>query len=1205
MSFGFYPSLGSINCAKVHGVFHSEDGDNQGYSSLTFYAFHGSNPCSATEQYVGDSEDSVPEIWTDADLRYEPRSDEESSSASPSTLSRRWKSVPFEPVLQSPGNSFWRVELRLRLSLDEVTYEFTYRSVSKRTGEITWLGSLGNNGRVICPRESKLESEVKLKRLVLGKSSSLGRWDVERVTNCHPLKISSNLFTLTTSSTSSAGGGGGGGEEEEEEDYNRTDGVDGLEEKLFCRAPIEKLEIETRPGSTLDLIQPGIPLQGVAFERSKPTWFNPRPFRSIDELSSRFRTQALILAIPSSATVQADSCLVILPISGEKHQSFIKSTKQSTITFYATGSVNDNLERLQLLVLVGPQSWLNRIFLTAGQIINKTPPIPQVESSDLMVRRPHQKLRYCTWNSLGTNYNLKEVIRALEDLESSQISPYIDSILLDDGWQDVNHDSKTLSGWGLKLTWSDTQETVDSQKFGELSQTIHLIRSHGVRNFQRVGVWLTINGYWNGLDPTSKFMEKFNLQRWSLRPFDKGVLNSNDVMDHFWLPSKDSINQFWEAYFNYLKSSGVDFVKIDNQAILDFLIRCETDPTVNPSEYRTYYLDTVHDLSARFFGTEVIHCMAHSPSIWFRQQKALTSDSESRRLIRTSDDFFPDVKDKNAHRWHIFSNALNSLLASGLGFRPDFDMTMSKHPFSDYHSALRSLSSAPIYVTDPIGSHNNATFESLLAPIKAGGHAVIQSDRDHTGSILPSRCLGQEAVEVNNDQNRWGLLKIGLPLPHGAIIGLWNVKQSPAEGTIAGDVITRKDIAETLCQSRFMENSFGKTGWVVYPRSGSSFECVEALDIGRELEKANPDSEPVKFIRLEPNSFEILSLSSLIILPRSGEEIRISCLGLEKQFAGLIAVRRSYKKTKHVKKSTGDLNDPCNRENGTVERVDHSLKTTFSPSNVIENSFDTTYDHNRGNRSMIGSNNSDDLPNRSCIMSMIIEPLRIFTGGLRSLVRCSTRLMYRYVKWILFSWFYIFFRNNDTDFKRGGDDDDDCGGGVENQSLLGESQEEPSFNERTRLLSGSRNQSNHSGLDNGLKNDCVYDEERLCFEIDFTGRLIFAISSKKTEEASASSSSTSSTGDTLTKILRSKLKVIVDGVVLDDRAVMNYELNLTKDESHRSFQRDSLFNEFLMVIDLSKFHDEFYGKKNWIGDDSQGGDNFKGTNCWKIEICRT
>lgn len=123
---------------------------------------------------------------------------------------------------------------------------------------------------------------------------------------------------------------------------------------------------------------------------------------------------------------------------------------------------------------------------------------------------------------------------------------------------------------------------------------------------KRVGVWLTLQGYWQGL--TEDFdgdAARFDLVKYETQGFDK-------VTRTWFLPHPDKLEGFWTHYFKALKMAGADFVKLDNQASMDFVL-----PT---NELAVRCKNEVHEVVARvgkevFGDGGIVYCMAHTPRI--------------------------------------------------------------------------------------------------------------------------------------------------------------------------------------------------------------------------------------------------------------------------------------------------------------------------------------------------------------------------------------------------------------------------------------------------------------------------------------------------------------------------------------------------------------------------------------------------------------
>lgn len=375
---------------------------------------------------------------------------------------------------------------------------------------------------------------------------------------------------------------------------------------------------------------------------------------------------------------------------------------------------------------------------------------------------------------------------------------------------------------------------------------------------------------------------------------------------------------------------------------MDRLLVCETDPTEDSQIYKNKIMEIVNELTNLHFGqdqtddSKVIHCMAHSPQIWFRESLVKNGSPRKpdykKKIMRTSDDFFPDLNDSNGHRWHITSNAFTSMVAQGRGFIPDFDdMTMSDHQWAGYHGCLRAFSSAPIYLTDRRGQHDLSIFKQLTAPLKAdpSRRGVVQPIDGRAGAVLSSCALGQAALDLSSAATPWGLLKIGLSAPYagGALIGIWNVKQRNAsqndDNLMAVDVLTARDIAETMLSTSesccsgsskknkeddTQERKTGSTQDLVLvnlhrpsndPSSHSIIRRLELLndfDLEAEFFIPQRSSRPVVETVLDyrpENGYQVWRVLSLVNLPDSASnnfQVQVASLGLLDQFAGLCAV---------------------------------------------------------------------------------------------------------------------------------------------------------------------------------------------------------------------------------------------------------------------------------------------------------------------------
>ncbi|KAH9457852.1 hypothetical protein Pst134EB_010164 [Puccinia striiformis f. sp. tritici] len=306
----------------------------------------------------------------------------------------------------------------------------------------------------------------------------------------------------------------------------------------------------------------------LAFERSKPTWFTPRPLLNFSEISSTLDTQLLIIG-------DNDQLAIIVPITMNNQSSTIRATPASPITIcteYSNHSGDDD-RPVEIVVITGPSSHLRRMMKS----LDRTSADQQ--SGELL---QSQGLGYCTWDSLGGEYKATDVLKMLDSFRDAGMMDAFDRVLLDDGWQDVV--GRTLHGWELTRIGS--------------------IRDRHGQKIKFVGVWMSITGYWDELDPNSEVMTAFELQKWSIRdphPIINPLHSSCQILVP---PGRSKLYSFWDSYFGYLKSSGADFVKIDNQA--GWIDYCFVKPIHGEDAqiYKNTLMDIVDELTRLHFDNK-------------------------------------------------------------------------------------------------------------------------------------------------------------------------------------------------------------------------------------------------------------------------------------------------------------------------------------------------------------------------------------------------------------------------------------------------------------------------------------------------------------------------------------------------------------------------------------------------------------------------
>lgn len=179
---------------------------------------------------------------------------------------------------------------------------------------------------------------------------------------------------------------------------------------------------------------------------------------------------------------------------------------------------------------------------------------------------------------------------------------------------------------------------------------------------------------------------------------------------------KDDVRRFYDDFYNFLSSCGVDGVKIDVQCLLDAL----TSATVRQDLTNTY-LDAWNIASLRNFNDKATSCMSLAPQIIFHSQ---LPHNRPRLPCRNSDDFIPG--DPSAQPWHVWANAFNSILTRHLNVVPDWDMFQSAGPDAAFHAAARCISGGPVCISDVPGEHDVDLLAQVTARTIRGGVVVLR-----------------------------------------------------------------------------------------------------------------------------------------------------------------------------------------------------------------------------------------------------------------------------------------------------------------------------------------------------------------------------------------------------------------------------------------------------------------------------------------------
>ncbi|GAB1217732.1 hypothetical protein ATERTT37_006973 [Aspergillus terreus] len=458
----------------------------------------------------------------------------------------------------------------------------------------------------------------------------------------------------------------------------------------------------------------------------------------------------------------------------------------------------------------------------------------------------YDALTYCTWNGLGQDLSEDKVLRALDTLEKNGIQ--IANLIIDDNWQSLDHENEVQ----FKRAWQRFEANKHGFPYG-LKHTVENIRRKYPK-IAHIGVWHAMFGYWGGISHTGELATQYKTKEIDIvnpcaggpiaHAFEKGSLLIIDPED---------VQRFYDDFYDFLRSIGIDAVKADAQFFLDLVKNAD-----DRRDIINAYQDAFSISSLRHFGTKTLSCMSQFPQAIFHSQLPTNKPTI---LLRNSDDFFPEVP--ASHPWHIFCNAHNALLTRHLNVLPDWDMFQTSHPYASFHAAARCVSGGPIYITDEPGKHDLALIDSITAPTTNGRTVILRPG------------LVGRTIDTYHDYNEGHMLRVGTycgwAQTGSGILGLFNLSSSSISSIIS-----------LLDFPGIHEDYTGKY-------------LVRAYTSGKVTEPMRPgDDNSTVAVNLDHKGWEILTTYPLHTRTMKGDkECSVAILGLLGKMTGAAAIVNS------------------------------------------------------------------------------------------------------------------------------------------------------------------------------------------------------------------------------------------------------------------------------------------------------------------------
>ena len=286
-----------------------------------------------------------------------------------------------------------------------------------------------------------------------------------------------------------------------------------------------------------------------------------------------------------------------------------------------------------------------------------------------------ERLRYfgfCSWDAFYFDVSAVGLEEKLREFREKKIP--VHWLLIDDGWLQTK-DRKLCS----------FQE--DRRKFPEgLKGFVRKAKEeYGV---EKVGVWHSLQGYWHGVEPGS---ELYSAQKENLVRTAAG----------YYVPAweEGKAFAFFNAWHDYLKRQGIDFIKVDNQGGSDEYAR----NNMPRAKAAAAVLRGLEASALVNFDGDILHCMGMGQAEYLGRYVTGVS--------RSSDDFYPQRSD--GFRSHAMQNAYNSYFHDPV-YWCDWDMWWTKHKTAVQSAVLRAISGGPVYVSDKVGETDPERLQPLM-----------------------------------------------------------------------------------------------------------------------------------------------------------------------------------------------------------------------------------------------------------------------------------------------------------------------------------------------------------------------------------------------------------------------------------------------------------------------------------------------------------
>ncbi|MBN1542043.1 hypothetical protein JW992_07825 [candidate division KSB1 bacterium] len=437
---------------------------------------------------------------------------------------------------------------------------------------------------------------------------------------------------------------------------------------------------------------------GIAYWRYGPfnSWTTPLRFSSCVDLPHR--------DVQFAFWQYTDGLFgAAIPLGGEGFRTTLGTVQGALAATADNGRSIEKIERLPLVAFgVG-----NDLYALVDQLYRfglQQMQIPENHIDRKSFPAVFERIGWCTWNAseLGTRLDEALVVHGVKSFTDRGFP--LGWLLIDDGWFE-HRDGKLCS------------LLPDRQKFPQgFAPVVERLKNEtGIKD---VGIWHTLNGYWNGIDRESELGRELagELFEWT----QIGQPGSDSTEPHtfsFIRPDSALLSDFYQRWHRWFRQQGISFIKVDNQLVVERMCR-NTFPIwqLSAALHRA-----LNESVVDHFDGAMINCMDMTPDAYYL--------FGSTAVGRGVEDYYPhseelgyDPLHGNA-AVHVLQAIYNAVWFSQMVFS-DFDMFQSHHPQAVFHAVARALHNGPIYLTDTPGQQEL----DVLWPLIGRDGRILRAD---------------------------------------------------------------------------------------------------------------------------------------------------------------------------------------------------------------------------------------------------------------------------------------------------------------------------------------------------------------------------------------------------------------------------------------------------------------------------------------------